>query len=168
LFGNETAGFGLHNGEPVFMGSLNSTRTKGIILPLLGKKPDLNPPSDLLQGSAKLDCVRVWFIWKNRKMMVSLSLTPERAGGVYVKEDPPTSTFGCVSLWGHQNMGQFSLTVCVATGDFGKPAAVGVATNERVMSDGAALIDDDIAPAIGVGVGVVMADVTADVIAFAI
>ena len=53
---------------------------------------------------------------------------------------------------GGQNMGQFSLTVCVAAGDFGIPAAVGVATNERVMSDGAALVDDVIAPAIGVGV----------------
>jgi len=66
-------------------------------------------------------------------------------------------------------MGQFSLTVCVATGDFGKPATVGVATNERVMSDGTAL--DVTAPAIGVGVGVVIQDIEDDmggVIAFAI
>ena len=67
------------------------------------------------------------------------------------------------------NMGQFSLTVCVAAGDFGKPAAVGVATNERVMSDGTAL--DVTAPATGVGVGVVIQDIEDDmggVIAFAI
>ena len=54
----------------------------------------------------------------------------------------------------------------MAAGDFGKPAAVGVATNERVMSDGAALIDDDTAPAIGVGVG--EDDMADDVITFAI
>jgi hypothetical protein len=59
LFANETAGFGLHKGEPVFIGSLNWARTNGTILPLLGKKPDLKPPSDLLQGNAKLDWVRV-------------------------------------------------------------------------------------------------------------
>ena len=70
-----------------------------------------------------------------------------------------------------RNMGQFSLTVCVATGDFGKPATVGVATNERVMSDGTALADDVIAPATGVGVGVVIQvieDDMEDVITFAI
>src|SRR5271154_6341692 len=89
-------------------------------------------------------------------MMVSLSLTPERAGGVYVKEDPPTITFGCVSLGEGQNMGQFSLTVCVAIGDFGKPAAVGVATDEREMSDGTALGVMVIGSATGVAVGVVM------------
>jgi hypothetical protein len=50
--------------------------------------------------------------------------------------------------------GQFSLTVCVATGDCGKPAAVGVATNERVMSDGAALAADVTAPATGLIAGV--------------
>jgi hypothetical protein len=159
LFGNETAGFGLHKGEPVCIGSLSSARTNGIRLPLLGKKPDLNPLTDLLQGNAKLDCVRVWFTCKNKKMMVSLSLTPERAGGLYVNEDPPTTTFGCVSLEG-QNMVQFSLTVCMAIGDFGHPVVVGVATNEMVMSDGATLIDEVIAPAIGVGVGVVVGHVT--------
>ena len=49
-------------------------------------------------------------------------------------------------------MVQYSLTVCVAVGDCGHPVAVGVATNERVMSDGAALPADVAAPAIGVGV----------------
>lgn len=48
----------------------------------------------------------------------------------------------------------------MAAGDFGNPAAVGVATNERVMSDGAAPVDDVVAPAIEVDVGVVMEDVT--------
>jgi hypothetical protein len=62
-------------------------------LPLLGRKPDLKPPSDLLQGNAKLDWVRVWFTCKKMKMMVSWSWTPERDGGLYVKEEPPTVTF---------------------------------------------------------------------------
>ena len=38
----------------------------------------------------------------------------------------------------------------MATGDVGQPVAVGVATNERVMSDGAALAADVTAPATGV------------------
>ena len=49
-------------------------------------------------------------------------------------------------------MVQYSLTVCVAIGDCGHPVAVGVATSDMVMSDGAALIADVAAPAIGVGV----------------
>jgi ApbE superfamily uncharacterized protein (UPF0280 family) len=84
-------------------------------------------------------------------MMVSLSWTPERDGGLYVKEDPPTTTFGCVSSGG-QNVVQYSLTVCVAIGDCGHPVAVGVAISETVMSDGAALIADVTAPATGVAV----------------
>lgn len=64
---------------------------KGIWVPSLGMKPDLKPPS-AMQGDAKLDCVRVWFFSKNRKMIVSLSWTPESAGGVYTREDPPTMT----------------------------------------------------------------------------
>ena len=123
-------------------------------MPSLGKKPDLKALSDLLQGSAKLDCVRVWFTCKNKKMMVSLSCTPERAGGLYVKEDPPTTTFLDVLALDASIWYKYSLTVCVAIGDFGHPVAVGVATNERVMSDGAAPIDDVTAPAIGVAVGV--------------
>lgn len=66
----------------MFIESLNSASTNGMSLPLLGKKPDLKPLSDMLQGEAKLDCVRVWLDCKNRKMMVSLSLTPESDGGV--------------------------------------------------------------------------------------
>jgi hypothetical protein len=65
----------------------------GIRMPLLGMKPDLKPLSTFMQGDAKLDCVMVWFTCKNRKMIVSLSLTPESDGGVYVSEDPPTMTF---------------------------------------------------------------------------
>lgn len=61
-------------------------------MPSLGMKPDLKPPS-AMQGDAKLDCVRVWFFSKNRKMIVSLSWMPESAGGVYTREDPPTMTW---------------------------------------------------------------------------
>ena len=50
----------------------------------------------------------------------------------------------------------------MAIGDCGHPAAVGVATNEIVLSDGAAPIA---APAIGVGV---VAGHCEDIIAFAI
>ena len=75
------------------MTSTNSTRMNGTTVPLLGKKPDLKPLSDLTQGDAKLDCVTVWFFCKNKKMIVSLSLTPESDGGVYTRDDPPTMTF---------------------------------------------------------------------------
>ena len=81
----------------MFMESLNSARIKGIIVPLLGMKPETKALSVLLQGKAKLDCVRVWFFCKNKKMMVSLSLTPESDGGVYTREDPPTMTYQFVS-----------------------------------------------------------------------
>jgi hypothetical protein len=72
-------------------------------VPLLGIKPDLNPLVANMQGIAKLDCVTVWLTCKNKKMMVSLSLTPERDGGVYTREDPPTTTFnvlaGSIDIW---------------------------------------------------------------------
>jgi hypothetical protein len=79
------------------MTSLNSTSMNGIKVPLLGMKPDLKP-LDFTQGDAKLDCVMVWFFCKNKKMIVSLSLTPESDGGVYTREDPPTETFYVLAL----------------------------------------------------------------------
>jgi hypothetical protein len=88
-------GFCLHKGVPVCMESLNSTIMKGIRMPSLGMKPDLKPLSAFMQGIAKLDCVMVWFFCKNKKMIVSLSLTPESDGGMYTREVPPTMTLVC-------------------------------------------------------------------------
>ena len=147
----------LHKGDPEFVESLNSTRTNGIRVPLLGRKPDLNPLSDLLQGIAKLDCVRVWFFCMNKKMMVSLSLTPERDGGWYVREDPPTITCECVSSHQGHTL-RLLLTVCVAIGELGHPVAVGIATEVIVIREGAALapVDAPIATAVGVAIGAVV------------
>ena len=147
------------------MESLNITIMNGIRVPLLGRKPDLNPLSDLSQGVVKLDCVRVWFFCKNKKMMVSLSLTPDRDGGVYASEDPPTMTCEHVSSH-HRHMIKLLLTVCVAMGAFGHPVDVGIATDVTVIRDGAALvlmlmlmlmlIDEVIATAVGVAIAVVV------------
>jgi hypothetical protein len=65
-------------------------------------------------------------------------------------------------------MVQYTLTVCIAIGDVGHPVAVGVATNEMVTSDGAPLIADVTAPAIGVAVVACHCGGMEDVIAFAI
>ena len=77
---------------------MNSTSMNGIKVPSLGMKPDLKPFSDIMQGDVKLDCVMVWFTCKNKKMIVSLFLTPESDGGVYTREDPPTITFYVLAL----------------------------------------------------------------------
>jgi hypothetical protein len=121
-------------------------------VPLLGIKPDLNPLVANMQGIAKLDCVTVWLTCKNKKMMVSLSLTPERDGGVYTREDPPTTTV-CVMRDG--------VAVIDEVIDVGVLVGHACHATEDIMED---IIEDDI----DIDIDIDIEDIIEDIIGFAI